>query len=240
MGINQKYHRPKIVTQSEWAPSWLRILLLLLILLVTGGYGYQMGGAGPQDGLVVFKPSVQGKIESLKEERAELRRQLTMAKQSSEMDQEAIRAIKEQVKRFQDERLKMEEELAFLRGIVSTSSDKKGLRIQKFKLSPGMEEGDFSYVFTVSQVINSGLVAKGKVYITLQGLQDGQAALVGLEQLTEDKRKSHKMRFRYFQNLEGKLKIPEGFKPGKLIIEVKPDSKKFDPATEAFDWAPVT
>ena len=240
MAIDRKYRGPRIVAQDNWAPSWLRILLLLLTVLVASWYGYQLGGSGLQHSLNVFKPSVQEKIKSLEEERDDLRRQLTMAQQSTEMDQEAIRAIKEQIKRFQDERLKMEEELVFLRGIVSTGSDKKGLRIQKFKLTPGIEEGDFSYEFTVSLVIESGLVAKGKIYLTLQGLQDGQTKNLGLEKLTADKKTSHKMRFRYFQNVDGRLKVPAGFKPAKLTIEVKPEGKKLDPVTEAFDWPPVT
>ncbi len=240
MAIDRKYRGPKIVTRSEWAPSWLRILLLLLIFLVTGWYGYQMGGAGPQQGFAVFKPSAQEKIKRLEDEREELRRELTIAKQSAQMDQEAIRAIKAQIKRFQDERLKMEEELAFLQGIVSSNSDKKGLRIQKFKLSPGIEEGEFSYEFTVSQVIKSGLVAKGKIDITLEGLQDGRSTRLGLEKLAEDKKSNHKMRFRFFQNVQGKLKIPAGFAPAKLIIEVQPESKKLDSVTEVFDWTPVT
>jgi hypothetical protein len=51
--------------------------------------------------------------------------------------------------------------------------------------------------------------------------------------------KSLKMRFRYFQNLEGKLKLPSGFTPRKLIIEVRPENKKFEPVTETYDWTPV-
>ncbi len=240
MSIARKYRKPKIVTQSEWVPSWLRISLLLLIILATGWYGYQMGGAGLPRGLAVFKPSLEDKVRLLEEEREELRRELAIANQTAQIDQEAIRAIKGQIKRLQDERLKMEEELAFLRGIVSTDSAAKALRIQKFKLSAGQAEGDFSYAFTVSQAINSGLVAKGKIEITLAGSQDGRNVNLGLEKIAVDKKSSHKMRFRFFQNVEGMLKIPTGFKPVKLIINVKPESKKLDSVTKSFDWAPVT
>lgn len=240
MSKEAKYRGPEIVAPHERTPAWLRILLLLLAMLVTGWYGFQMGGTGLQHGLVPFKPSAQGKMKLLEAEREELRRQLSMAQQSAQMDKEVIRAIKLQIKQFQDERLEMEEELAFLRGIVSTGSDKKSLRIQKFKLSVDSEEGDFSYEFTVSQVINSGVVAKGNIYISLQGLQDGQTKTLKLKELTPDNKSSHKMKFRYFQNIAGKLKIPTDFEPAKLTIEVKPAGKKFDSVTLEFDWAPVT
>ena len=235
-----RYRRPKIVSQTERSLSWLRILLLLMMMSFTGWYGYQMGSVGTENGLPVFKTSLREKVKQLEEERKELRRQLTMAKQSAEMDQAAIKAVKEQIKRFQDERLKMEEELAFLRGIVSADSDDSSLRIQKFKLSPDIEEREYNYRFTVSQLINSGVVAKGKIHISLEGIQQGQAMKLELEQLTEGEESSLKMRFRYFQDVEGKLKIPEGFEPARLIIEIRPESKKFNPVTETFDWKPVT
>jgi hypothetical protein len=239
MSTESKYRAPKIVAPRTGAFSLLRILLLLLVVMASGWYGYQVGHSG-QDGLAVFKPSMQERIRQLVVEREDLRRQLSMAQQSAEMDQAVIKAIKERIKKFQNERLKMEEELTFLRGIVSADSAKKGLRIQKFQLTAGNNAGDFDYAFTVSQVINSGLVAKGRIYLELEGLQDGETVTLGLAKLADDQKRSHKMRFRYFQNVKGTLKIPAGFEPEKMTIEVKPDSKKLDAVTETFNWEPVS
>jgi hypothetical protein len=239
MGTDRKYRVPKIVSSNESSPSWLRITLLLLIVSAAGWYGYQLGGADLPGGFVGFNLRAEKKIGALQQEREELSRQVAMLQQSAQLDQEAMRAIKEQIKLFQDERLKMEEELAFLRGIVSTSPKERGLRIQKYKLEPDYEKNSFTYKFTVSQVINSGLMAKGKILISLSGLQAGQAKVLGLELLTDKKQRSHKMRFRYFQNIEGKLKLPDGFTPSTLTIEVKPESKKMEPITATYDWSPL-
>jgi predicted DNA-binding antitoxin AbrB/MazE fold protein len=237
MGIEKKYRGPKIVAPGQGGPSWLRIVLLLALAVGVGWYGYQMGGARLGSALSVLKPDVKQKLKELEAERDELRRQLTMARQSAQMDQEAIKAIKEQVKRFQDERLKMEEELAFLRGIVSTGPNKKGLRIQNFKLEPGIEPQLYSYKFSVSQVINSGLTAKGKILVSVEGLQNGVTKTLTMSDLSEGKEQSIKMRFRYFQNVEGDLKLPEGFVPANLTIEVKPDNGKLKPVTETYEWS---
>lgn len=239
MGTDRKYRVPKIVSSNESSPSWLRITLLLLIVSAAGWYGYQLGCSELPGGFVGFNPLAERKIRVLQQEREELSRQVAMLRQSAQLDQEAMRAIKEQIKLFQDERLKMEEELAFLRAIVSTSPKERGLRIQKYKLEPDYEKNSFIYRFTVSQVINSGLVAKGKILISLSGLQAGQAKVLGLELLTDEKQRSHKMRFRYFQNIEGKLKLPDGFTPSTLTIEVKPESKKMEPIKATYDWSPL-
>jgi len=238
MAMDRRYRAPKIVSPREQGPSWLRILLLLLILSVVGWYGYQLGARGSKGVLDVLKPTAMQRVATLESERDELRRQLTVLRQTAEMDTEALKAIKQQVKQFQSERLKMEEELAFLRGIVSTGPDKKGLRIQRFKLELGLEPGEYVYQFVVSQVINSGRVAKGQIFIRLEGLQDGHGKTLELKELSSDKLSSHKMRFRYFQNIKGKLRLPDGFKPATLTIEVKPVNKKLETVTRSFDWAP--
>lgn len=235
-----KYRAPKIVGPHSGVFSLLRILLLLLVAVSSGWYGYQVGSSGTKDALVVFKPSMQERISALVAEQEELRRQLKMANQSAEMDQAAIKATKERIKQLQDERLKMEEELAFLRGIVSTASGKRSLRIQKFKLTAGTSKDEFEYAFTVSQVINSGLVAKGQISLELEGLQDGKSVILGLAKIADDQKSSHKMRFRYFQNVTGKIKIPAGFKPVKLTIDVRPESKKLDGVTETYEWEPIS
>ena len=160
-----------------------------------------------------------------------------MVKQAADIDRESILSIREKIKQFQDERLKMEEELAFLRGIVSTGSKKKTLRVQNFRLETGLEAGQYVYKFSVTQVINSGLIAKGKIDINVEGLQDGLTRIIDLSELTDDKASGIKMRFRYFQNIEGKLSIPDGFEPATINIEVKPSGKKLESVKESYNWS---
>jgi hypothetical protein len=163
-----------------------------------------------------------------------------MVKQAAEIDRESILSIRDQIKVFQDERLKMEEELAFLRGIVSTNSKKQGLRVQNFKLEPGLEAGQYNYKFSVSQVINSGIVAKGSIGLSILGLQNGESKRLQLSQVSTEKLDKIKMRFRYFQNVEGKLKIPDDFEPASIEVEVKPSGSKLQPVKESYNWSPVS
>ena len=236
MAIDKKYRVPRIIASHEAAPVWLRGALLLLLILGVGWLGYQMAVPDLTGRIVGFNPFKEKMLKDLKEERDELRRQLKMVQQEAEMDQLALRSIKEQIKQFQNERLEMEEELAFLRGIVSDGNNKSGLRVQKIKLEPGLETGQFNYQFSVSQVMSSDSPAKGRINISLEGLQDGQAAVLGLKELTKEKLRSHKMQFRFFQNVEGTLKLPAGFTPAKMIIEVQPDDKRLDVVTAIYDW----
>lgn len=219
---------------------WLKILLLILVMCGVAWVAYQQGSAGEVSGFAVLQPDAKSKITALEKERDQLRRELTMVKQAAEIDRESILTIRDQIKIFQDERLKMEEELAFLRGIVSTTSKKTALKVQNFRLEPGLETRQFHYKFSVSQVINSGIVAKGKIELSVEGLQGGRTKQLSLSQVSPENVESIKMRFRFFQNVEGKLLIPEGFEPATINIEVKPAGKKLAPVKETFNWSPIS
>ncbi|MCU7941370.1 MAG: hypothetical protein KZQ87_01690 [Candidatus Thiodiazotropha sp. (ex Cardiolucina cf. quadrata)] len=235
----KKYHVPKIVGADEGVPRWIRLCLLLLLLSGVAWMAYKQGGSSLAQGFARLQSGMDH-VQTLEQERNELRRQLAMVKQAAEVDREALLAIREQIKKLQDERLKMEEELTFLRGIVSTSSKQQVLRVQNFKLEAGIEAQQFVYKFSVSQVINSGSVVKGRIELSIMGLQDGQAKLLKLEELSDEKLSSHKMRFRYYQNVEGKLHLPTGFEPATITIDVKPSSSKLKPVSEAYNWSPIS
>lgn len=235
-----KYQAPRIIASHEGMPLWLRLLILLLMILAAVWLGYQQGSTGGSAGFTMLQPDAKQQIKLLEKERNDLRRELTMVKQAAEIDRESMISVREKIKQFQDERLKMEEELAFLRGIVSTSSKKHTLKVQNFRLEPGLETRQFVYKFSVSQVINSGIVAKGRIEVSVEGLQDGRSRLLSLNQISDDKVESIKMRFRFFQNIEGRLLLPEGFEPATINIEVKPSGDKLEPVKESYNWSPIS
>jgi hypothetical protein len=236
----RKFRPPKIVSAQQGVPLWLSLLLTLLLLLVVAWVAYQQGSDGATGFVVLQHSDAQRQIKVLEEEREALRRELAMVKQAAEIDRESIVSIRDQIKQYQDERLKMEEELAFLRGIVSTNNKKHALRVQNFKLEPGLEAGQYIYKFSVSQVINSGIVAKGVIELNIEGLQNGRSKRLSLAQVSQENMDKIKMRFRYFQNVEGKLKLPEDFEPATIEIHVKPSGKKLQSIKASYNWSPIS
>jgi chromosome segregation ATPase len=240
MGMQRKFTSPKIVSAQQRVPLWLRLLLVLLLLLTVAWVAYQQGSDVSTTFVGQQSADAKDRIEALVEERNALRRELTMVKQEAEIDRGSIQSIRDQIKQFQDERLKMEEELAFLRGIVSTDAKKHALRVQNFKLEQGLEAGQYIYKFSVSQVINSNIIAKGVIELNIEGLQDGRTKRLSLAQVSQEKLERIKMRFRYFQNVEGKLRLPDGFEPATIEIHVKPSGKKLQPIKASYNWSPFS
>jgi hypothetical protein len=240
MGISRHYKAPRIQGPDEGRFSILRILLLMLLVAGAGWAGYQLAGSGVDPTLIAVDPDAKEQIKELEAERDEMLRRIAMAEQSANMDKLALKAVKREFKKLQTERQKLEEELAFLSGIVSTDSKSAALRVQQFKLKPSGEAQAYTYRFTVSQVINSGIIAKGAIHLKVNGSINGENRELGLDSLTKEKKKSIKMRFKYYQNVEGSLKLPDGFSPTKLTIEVKPTNNKLAPVTMTYDWQPMS
>ncbi|KRT53893.1 DUF6776 family protein [endosymbiont of Ridgeia piscesae] len=240
MKAKERFSSPKIVANKTSIGQTWGVLLVLMLLAAAGWGGYQLGGERLSSETLQTHAEMQQQLAAVEAERNDLRRQLTMAEQAAQVDKEALASVKAEIEALQDERLKMEEELVFLRGIVSTSKKKEGLKVQGFKLEPGLEAGQFNYKFTVSQVLKNGQVAKGRILISVEGVQDGKVATYNLDALADKSSASIKMRFRYFQNVEGVLRLPKGFEPARLIIEVKPSGKRLAPVSESYPWSPVS
>jgi hypothetical protein len=89
-------------------------------------------------------------------------------------------------------------------------------------------------------VINSGVVAKGVIELNIEGLQNGRSRRLSLAQVTKEGVDRIKMRFRFFQNIEGRLQLPEGFEPATVEIDVKPSGGKLERVKESFNWSPIS
>lgn len=232
-----KYKAPHIV-QHDNRRFVLLVVVALLVLLVTAwaaySYGYKRAqvGAAPKE----IVDELNRKLELLEASRAEVRRKLVMAERISKVDREAIKVVNDQLRQFQEERSTMEEELAFLRGIVSPGKAKEGLRIQNFRLEKDLEAGVFRYKFSVSQALKASITVLGRIHISVQGLQAGKKQTLSLKTMDKSGAASLKMRFRYFQPVEGLLKLPDGFVPEMLTVQVKPTNKSLTALTESFKW----
>jgi hypothetical protein len=237
MVAKKSFSSPAIFQRSM--PRLMMFMLAGLILLcVAAVLGYHYGRGVEMTGLAPIAKVVdlQRQLKVIEDERIDLRQQLVKQERSSRLDQELVKAAKVQQKLLQEEHSSMEEELAFLRNIVSTNKQKKGLKIQVFHLDEDLEVGNYRYRFSVSQVLKDSTTVIGRIYLSVVGLQDGKKRVLKLEQLTKEKMASIKMRFRYFQEVDGILQLPEGFVADTLTLEIKPKNRGVAPLTESFEW----
>jgi len=174
---------------------------------------------------------LQERVVFLEAENQRLSDEASYQGRSSEIEHHALTEVRTELEKREEELLSLKEELAFYRSIVSPSAMRPGLHIQSLQLEKSEAKGEYRYKLVLT-LVRGKRVAKGKVTMELNGLRNGKPEKLSVSGKDADLAFS----FRYFQRLEGKLTLPEGFEPEQVSVSVLPKSQKMEPVDKVFDW----
>lgn len=136
---------------------------------------------------------------------------------SAEIDQAAAEQSRLTIVALQAQVQQLQAEISFYRGLMDSNVKRKDVSVGKITLTPGSQPERVRYSVVVQQVAANHKVVTGSLVITLIGRDDSGVKELALnsvsEQVSED---SIKLKFKYFQNIEGELELPEGFQPDRL------------------------
>ncbi len=237
MAIDNKIKTPRIV-QANNGMRWFGIFFLGALLGAVGWFSFDYGRewAGLSSGETSQSiRRLRQAVDALEKQRDGLRGQVAELDRSSQIDQETSRMAQIELNRAQDEVQELEKEVEFLRNLVEEGSTGV-LRITDFKLSPTDDERKFSYRMTVTQIKEGFGWTRGAVVLKINGMLNGQAKALEMDDLAASELKPHSIKFRHFQHLKGVIQLPEGFTPDNVTVEVKPSVKKLAPLNETYDW----
>lgn len=227
-----------VKTHHPWKTRLLIILTALAVIFgAWGAFEYGRFSAGfdtyeaQKDRKVLARKNeeLHGEIETLREQKAFLER-------AAQIDKQAYQEQKERLRVLQAEILELKEELAFYRGIVSPRDASRGLRLQSFKIESNGTPRGYRYKVVLTQVLKNDRTASGTVKLAVEGLHNNEPKTYLLSQLTEKSIKELDYRFRYFQNIEGDIVLPEGFKPLRVSVAIHPRGRAQDEIEKTFDW----
>jgi hypothetical protein len=175
--------------------------------------------------------------ERLLEEATELRGRVAILDRSSQIDRQAALDIKDDLGQLEEELQAAREEIEFYRGIVAPGDVQSGLRIHRFTLEEGVVAAEYHYDLVLTQLKRNDQYVTGTVDWSISGIMVGEQGELALAGVTNPPVKQLKFRFRYFQELAGKITLPDGFEPQKVVLSIQPKGKGKLPAIEqTFDW----
>lgn len=180
--------------------------------------------------LMTHVDDLEDQIQSLREQKAVLER-------DAQIERKAYDELDTTLKVLQAEILELKEELAFYRGIVSPKTAEHGLFLQRFKVEPNGQTAGYRYKIILTQVLKEDRIARGIVSLSVAGLQGKEPKVLSLNQISEKSVRELEYKFKYFQNLEGDIKLPPGFTPQRVVISVTPrNAPDHEPIQKTFDW----
>jgi hypothetical protein len=226
-----RYHSP-------WRRRTVVIGVLLGALVLLYGI-YEWGrfqGGYSKFAELQQRRELKTKIEVLEEANTKLRADVTAAELAREVDRKAYSEVEKTLAELQAQVLKHREELTFYRGIVSPEDGIGGLRVQRFQVSPGGIDNHFNLRLVLVQSMRQDAVVSGSVSIEIEGVQDNKPVQLTLAAAGGETRADGLVpfQFRYFQNLEQRITLPEGFEPKAVNVEVR--SSRLAPVRESFPW----
>jgi cell division protein FtsB len=208
--------------------TWLVRLFLALLVVFTGylvfEYGRITAGYDVVDGL-------DRQIEELKQE-------IALLETHREIDREAYKEVESSLIKLQAKIQEQRDAIAFYRGIVSPADGNSGLRVQDLKLTRGASEREFNLRLVLVQVMKHDRKVSGDVAVSIEGNEDGEGKIYALtDLLPADADKAWPFSFRYFQDFDRQLLLPDGFEPERVHVEVRSKTRSISSIEESFAWA---
>lgn len=171
-------------------------------------------------------------------ENSELRRQIAILDRSSVMDQRATEEVQSTIMSLRKRVAQLEQDIVYYRQVVSDETGETGLVISQLDLSTTSVTGVYSYKLVLRQLDADGdSYLIGFVNINLVGSQGEEQMIVPLRQVSEEQDELDiRLRFKYFQNIEGSLTLPEGFRPERVQIAAVSTEPVEKDINQDFSW----
>jgi hypothetical protein len=223
-------------------PTWRRRAVLiggllggLIALYLMYEWGRFEGGYS-KFAEIQHRRELNAKIESLQDENERLRVAVAAAELDRKVENRAYADVEKNLADLQAQVLKHREQLTFYRGIVSPEDGIGGLRIQRFQVLPGGADHHYRLRLVLVQSMRQESVVSGSVIVQLEGVRENKPVQLPLSAAAETTRADGQLpfQFRYFQNLEQDIVLPDGFEPRAVTVEVR--SPRMDPVRESYPW----
>jgi len=214
----------------------------LALLVVFTGYlvfeygrisaGYDIIDAASERG------ELEAHIKSLDDEIEALKQEVALLETHREIDREAYREVEGSLITLQAKIQEQRDAIAFYRGIVSPADGNSGLRVQDLKLTRGAKEREFNMRLVLVQAMKHDRKVSGDVAVSIEGNEDGAGRTYALtDLLPADADKDWPFSFRYFQDFDRQLVLPDGFTPERVHVEVRSKTRSISSIEESFAWA---
>jgi len=156
-----------------------------------------------------------------------------------EREADVLRLANHMLKEHESERQaqlgQLQSELDFYRRLAGTGGAQSGLDIYRVEIIPTASSRVFQFILTLTQNIRRAAIITGRARMDVEGTLEDRPVTLYWSQVSDGETPEPSFRFKYFQQLEGYLTLPEGFSPTRLLITLEAKGLR-TPVTRNYDW----
>jgi len=233
-----RQHQMIVVPHRPWYRAWvfsLCVAALAALSWLTYRYGLNEG-LEAKVGVLLERDALLVQLEQNDSSLAYTRQELADLKLGGEVDVLANEEVRQSFESLQTQIAELNEEIRFYKGVMVPNANEKGLRIEQFDITATDSPDRFRYGLRLTQVVEKHEYITGGVEISIAGKLGDKPVNYKLSDLNEEVVSPIKFRFRYFQNIEGEARMPEGFTPAEMLVAVRHSGQGAKGIEKTFEW----
>lgn len=234
-----KQYRSIVVQDRPGRRAAIRAAVLVGLIL-TGVIAYWSGGQvvlGDYKRLTAENQRLQEELVKTAAELEETRQKLVNHSLGSEVDRKAVEEIRGVVREHEQTIAKLNEEISFYKGLMAPTERERGLGIRSWEVYPTSDPNRFQFKLVMQQLAVKHSVLSGAVQVTLVGRTNGVEQTFPLDSLSEEvEKRDIRLRFKYFQYIDGELQLPEGFVVDRVDIVANATKPKVVQVEKHYSW----
>lgn len=198
-----------------------------LLALAFGGWGLW----------TVLRPipdDAPARLQAQQRELQALQQKVATLTRSDQISRDANADLQTTLSERDEEIAGLRADVAFYERFVGATGQRRGLTVHELSLRP-QDAQTWHFQATLTQNLNRGAVIKGRVSLEVEGTQDGRMQQLNWAALRrQPKAPGVEYSFKYFQQVEGDILLPAGFKPVRVMVRLQPASGAS--VEQSFPW----
>ncbi len=217
------------------------IVFSLALLIVGGLFIYNTGMADGRQAVVQNKliTTELAKLQTVF--RGEQQRAVN-AEKSAEIDRLAAEEVRKELLGYRNKLAELQSSVDFYRGLMAPDELEKGLGLHGFHISYNKRTNSYAYKALVTQAGGNNRLLKGALSIRLMVESSDSTAKESIKEYALSDLPDFtgelpaKLRFRFFQTIEGSFKLPDNLTPVSMVIELESTGKAAQKINKTFNW----
>lgn len=194
---------------------WVYVALAVFLLAL----GFGLWGAWT----TFFSDDADGRSASAQRARNDrLTQEVSTLRRSDQISREANRDLERTLAERDEEIAGLRADIAFYERFVGATGQRRGLSVHDLEMR--LQSGDvWHFTATLTQNLNRGAANTGRLTLGIEGTRNDRLeklAWSGLRKLNNAPGLEYS--FKYFQQVEGEVMLPEGFKPLRVTVRLVP------------------
>lgn len=174
-------------------------------------------------------------LDAMKRRMGRLEARNAVLEREADVLRQANSLLREQESTRQARLNQQQSELDFFRRLAGTGGSQSGLDVYRAELLPTGSSRVFQFVLTLTQNIRRASIVSGRVRIDVEGTLDDRPVTLYWSRVSDGDTPEPSFSFKYFQQLEGYLTLPEGFDPIRLEFSLEAEGRRA-PVQRSYDW----